>query len=233
MYSKKIWVFTVLTLIIFPASAFAGFVTESDAINVANSWLTMNESPMEESMGKIIREIQHYNGEKYGEPGYYVAFLEPNGWVVIPADDQFEPVLAFGKDFITPQAFEESILSSFFRIQSPVSSAPELSIAFSDTSKISKTRQQVNRRWQRLRINNSEQDKYAMSASSVITESLLNDLVVKPLLGERGSWLQWQPDVLAAYDQDGKPISPSIAPHYNFYNNKRRFIGQNTSTLGR
>jgi len=91
----------VVTVFILPVPAEAGLVTEIDAINVANSWLAMNETPMEEIMGKTIREIQHFQGGKYGVPGYYVVFLNPSGLVVVPADDAFEPILAFSSDKLT------------------------------------------------------------------------------------------------------------------------------------
>jgi hypothetical protein len=153
MYFKKILMLVVLlSLFIFPTSTYAGLITESDVADIANNWLAMNETPMEESMGNVIREIQHYQGGKYGIPGYFVVFLEPNGWIIIPADDQFEPVLAFGRNFLTAQAFEESMLSHFFHIQSPVSSDVYLtsmsSKAHSAVPHTSKSRQQVNRRWQ-------------------------------------------------------------------------------------
>ena len=62
MHYKKIWMLSILVLFftIFPVSAYARAITEIDAAEVANNWLAMNEAPMEESMGKVIREIQHY-----------------------------------------------------------------------------------------------------------------------------------------------------------------------------
>ena|GEM_PF-4518870 len=221
MFFKKYSILIIFTVFILPASVNAGFVTESDAISVAKNWLAMNEAPMEEPMGKTIREIQRYQGGKYGIPGYYVVFLDPNGWVIIAADDQFEPVLAFGRDYLTSKVFEESVLSHFFHIQSPVSEDSMFPVNYSETSQTPKPRNRTYRRWQQLRLwTEKAKLQNTMSTMNAITEDLLDDLVVKPLLGERGSWLQWQPDVLAAYDQNGKPIPENIAPYHNFYNFK-------------
>jgi len=56
---------------------------------------------MNSSIGQEIEEIRHYQGEPYGNPGYYVVLLNPGGWVVVPADDAFEPILAFSSDKLT------------------------------------------------------------------------------------------------------------------------------------
>ena len=179
MYFKKYFILIVLTLLIFPVSVNAGLVTESDAIEVAKNWLSMNEAPMEEPMGKTIREIQHYQGDKYGIPGYYVVYFDPNGWVIIPASDQYEPVLAFGRDYLTSKAFEKSALSHFFHIQSPVTLTPMSQGAYTATSKTPKSRQRTYKRWQQLRLwRDKTQSQNSMYAMNVDTEELLVDMVL-------------------------------------------------------
>ena len=36
--------------------------------------------------------------------------MEPSGWMIIPADDTFEPIFAFGNDPMTREAYEQSPL---------------------------------------------------------------------------------------------------------------------------
>ena len=75
---------------------------------------------MNSSIGQGIEEIRHYQGEPYGNPGYYVTFLNPGGWVVVPADDAFEQILAFGEDKLNLEVFELSNIPHLFRIGVPM-----------------------------------------------------------------------------------------------------------------
>jgi len=75
---------------------------------------------MNSSIGQGIEEIRHYQGEPYGNPGYYVAFLNPGGWVIVPADDGFEPILTFGSGKLTPELYEASSFRHLFRLGVPM-----------------------------------------------------------------------------------------------------------------
>jgi len=77
------------------------YIQEEQARRVVENWLAKNPRPMYSSIGQEIEEIRHHQGEPYGNPGYYVVFLNPGGWVVVPADDAFEPILAFSSDKLT------------------------------------------------------------------------------------------------------------------------------------
>lgn len=74
---------------------------------------------MGELLGTRIRELIRYSGKQHGNPGYYVAFLDPKGWLLIPGDDAFEPILAFGGDFLTPERYERNPLYFLLRVESP------------------------------------------------------------------------------------------------------------------
>jgi hypothetical protein len=100
--------------------ASALFVSENDALAVVKTWLEKNPSPMNSQMGNSIREIKHYQGTEYGNPGYYVIFLDPNGWVIVPADDSFEPILAFGDDKLTSEGYNASPLRYMLYIDTPL-----------------------------------------------------------------------------------------------------------------
>jgi hypothetical protein len=63
----------------------AMFVDMQEAQDIVESWLMRSKGPISDEMGEKIRDIVHYHGGIHGEPGYYIAFLEPNGWVTVPA----------------------------------------------------------------------------------------------------------------------------------------------------
>ena len=75
---------------------------------------------MNSPIGQGIEEIRHYQGEPYGNPGYYVAFLNPSGWVIVPADDAFEPILAFGSGKLTPELYEVLPIKYLFKVDIPM-----------------------------------------------------------------------------------------------------------------
>lgn len=81
------------------------------ARRVVENWLTFTPCPLDTPMGCRIDEIIHYKGGPYGDAGYYVAFLAPCGWVAVPADDTYEPIMAFGGDKITEKEWRDSLVS--------------------------------------------------------------------------------------------------------------------------
>jgi hypothetical protein len=102
--------FVLFLVFICSTEANASFVSEEDALNAVKTWLKKNPAPMETQIGNSVKEIRHYHGEESGEPGYYVVFLNPKGWVILPAEDTFEPILAFGGEKLTPERYENSPL---------------------------------------------------------------------------------------------------------------------------
>ena len=99
--------------------AWGAFVNIRQARNVATSWILKDSNPMKNGMGHKVREVLVYSGGIHGNPGYYVALMEPAGWMIIPADDAFEPILAFGNDLMTREAYEQSPLFRLVRVDAP------------------------------------------------------------------------------------------------------------------
>ena len=103
---KKYYRFMIAFLLScsFASGAGASLISEGQARLAAQNWLEKNAvAPMDTSLGQNIGQIKHYQGEKYGNPGYYAVFLEPKGWIIIPADDSYEAILAFGDAYLTPE----------------------------------------------------------------------------------------------------------------------------------
>jgi hypothetical protein len=64
------------------------------ARKLAKAWLVANPRPMDSQLGKEIESVETFS-DAGGEPVYYVVYLRPNGFVIVPADDEVEPVVCF------------------------------------------------------------------------------------------------------------------------------------------
>jgi hypothetical protein len=87
-----------------------------EAQDIVENWLMLSKGPISDEMGENILEIVHYHGGIHGEPGYYIAFLEPNGWVAVPADDSLKAIIAFGQGSFPREEYAHSPLATFLQI---------------------------------------------------------------------------------------------------------------------
>jgi hypothetical protein len=62
-----------------------------------NNWLRDEAGNFGEHIGQSVKEVWLYKDGQSGNIGYYMVILEPNGWVILPADDEFWPIQSFGQ----------------------------------------------------------------------------------------------------------------------------------------
>jgi hypothetical protein len=200
------------------SSAQAALVQEDQARTVVETWILSNRKPLNSSIGNIIQEIVRFYGGQYGTPGYYVAFLNPRGWIVVPADDTLEPVAAFGDGVITPEEWKKSPLAALMCVDTSLSTS-----SFSVFSGQSRKKRETPpaARWKLLlQTRTDRMVRTASEAPDVLsTDVLENDILVAPLLGEN----QWRQDDLTLF-RDGRYISmdetgtPLVEPpFFNYY----------------
>jgi hypothetical protein len=77
----------------FPASAPAAPTTADQARRVVQGWLARDGRPLGAIMGQQIKEVQSFQGQN--GIAYFVVYLEPQGFVIVPGDDLVEPIIAF------------------------------------------------------------------------------------------------------------------------------------------
>jgi hypothetical protein len=70
-------------------------VAPSSALKAVASWLAADPTPLAEGLGQDIMDIQTKN-DGQGTALYHVIHLKPSGFVIVAADDQIEPIIAFG-----------------------------------------------------------------------------------------------------------------------------------------
>lgn len=71
-------------------------VQQDYALQAARGWLKLNPAPMEQGISKNTGTIQAFT-EQDGRVLYYVLPLQPSGFVILSADDEIEPVIAFSE----------------------------------------------------------------------------------------------------------------------------------------
>ncbi len=90
----------ILTILIVLVPAWAKPVESKVALQVADAWLAANPAPMVSNpdgkawKAKSVRPFRGYSGDVLA----YIVDLKPRGFIVIPADDEIEPILTFGTE---------------------------------------------------------------------------------------------------------------------------------------
>lgn len=75
-------------------SARADWVTLEEAELAVVGWLHRNGMPLDAPLGDQLVEVVEYVNE-LNEPVCYVFYLDPNGYIIVSADDLVEPIIAF------------------------------------------------------------------------------------------------------------------------------------------
>jgi hypothetical protein len=75
---------------------FGAPVDSQKAASAVNGWLRFDHKPLGEPLGARVKNVETFR-DKVGAPLYHVVNLEPSGFVVLPAEDRVEPIVAFAE----------------------------------------------------------------------------------------------------------------------------------------
>ena len=75
-------------------SMLAAEVDSNGAASMVRNWLRLDPAPFGEPLGHEIRRVDSFKNEA-GQVIYYVVYLDPAGFVIVPAEDSVEPIIAF------------------------------------------------------------------------------------------------------------------------------------------
>ncbi len=78
----------------FGAPVLADPVAPAAAQEVVRGWLAHGARPLGAALGGDVERVVPYEGSA-GQAAWYVVYLRPAGFVIVPADDWLEPILAF------------------------------------------------------------------------------------------------------------------------------------------
>jgi len=71
--------------------------TADEAEMAVAGWLKVDPQPLETALGQEVVRVETFTDD-YGEPVYYIVYLEPSGFVIVAADDMVEPIIGFADD---------------------------------------------------------------------------------------------------------------------------------------
>lgn len=69
-------------------------VDSAKASAVVKGWLRLESSPLGSALGKQVTKVDTFK-DPAGNPLYHVVYLQPAGFVIVSAEDQAEPIIAF------------------------------------------------------------------------------------------------------------------------------------------
>lgn len=85
------------TLLLFPEKLSAKSVTAQHAQKAVKGFLSRCPNPLQTPLGLQLDTVDTFSDDD-GQALYYVVYLKPCGFVIVPADDLVEPIIAFASD---------------------------------------------------------------------------------------------------------------------------------------
>ena len=80
--------------ICFGMAASGAQVDSTAAASAVKGWLQLERSPLGAKLGSHVKNVETFK-DVSGAPLYHVVYLEPGGFVIVSAEDQTEPIIAF------------------------------------------------------------------------------------------------------------------------------------------
>jgi len=87
----------VLLLGVCGGNAPARSITAHQAEKAVSAWLRTGAPSLQRNLARQAKKVRAFADEA-GEPIYYVVCLKPSGFVIVSADDELEPIVAFADD---------------------------------------------------------------------------------------------------------------------------------------
>ncbi len=90
----RLAVYLLVIVLVSVTGAWARPTTPEEAGTVVANWLGLDARPLGAAMGREVKEVRTFPGPD-GSPAYFVVYLNPDGLVLVPADDLVEPIIGF------------------------------------------------------------------------------------------------------------------------------------------
>jgi len=89
--------FIAFSILFILTQAWANPTTPQQAEMAVRGWLQADNTPFGMELGKEVQQVVPYMGVDH-ETAYYIVYIKPSGFVIVPADDNIEPILGFVKE---------------------------------------------------------------------------------------------------------------------------------------
>lgn len=70
--------------------------TADEAAMAVTGWLKADPQPLAAPLGRRVMSVETFTDG--AGPAYYIVYLQPSGFVIVPADDLIEPIVGFADD---------------------------------------------------------------------------------------------------------------------------------------
>jgi hypothetical protein len=98
MFSRRVGVAVFLSVWLLCSGAlWAAPTTSQQAEKAVRGWLKGNPKPLDTALGEGVLRTETFS-DPNGEAAYHVVYLDPSGFVIVPADDLVEPIICFSSD---------------------------------------------------------------------------------------------------------------------------------------
>jgi hypothetical protein len=95
MRRESIVLTAVLVLVLFCCTTLTAKPTTAyQAEKAVKGWLRADAHPLDTALGQHVTNVETFTNDS-GEPIYYIVYLQPSGFVIVPADDLVEPIIGF------------------------------------------------------------------------------------------------------------------------------------------
>ena len=94
MRRRSIIAIIILFVLLLGGNLLAAPTTADDAEMLVKGWLKADPKPLDTNLGNQVKKVETFTNDS-GEPVYYIVYLEPNGFVIVSADDLVEPIIGF------------------------------------------------------------------------------------------------------------------------------------------
>ena len=208
----------VLAILVSNSAVLAKPVNAIQAEKVVKSWLKITPEPLGTTLGRQVGQVQTFS-DVSGQPIYYVAYLEPCGFIIISADDLIEPIIAFADDgFFEPSLDNPLGALVSYDLKARVTSARSLSASQLPTGSIKTSNTKAaalhnaaltaRAKWQQLSRPSEKFDGELIATG----QPSIADIRVEPLI--QSKWNQVTACGLSCYNYYTPPYDPNTPENY-------------------
>jgi len=101
-------VFILVVVLLLCGGLWARPTTADEAGMVVAGWLMVNARPLGMALGHSVIGVETFT-DVYGNPVYYIVYLERGDFVVVSADDLVEPIIAFADEGVFEPSSENPL----------------------------------------------------------------------------------------------------------------------------
>jgi len=204
----------------------AASTSVTDARLAVSGWLDSDADPLGTRLGRAVERVETFADEA-NQPLYYVAYLEPQGYVVVSADDRVEPIVAFSASGIydpsTTRPLGALVTNDLtHRVTQARLAHPKFTRDHRDAfAGAASSRTAAQRKWDTL-MGRADRKAPVGQIKAIDRTEDIEDLRIRPLLqldpNDKDTWLDWGQRGYAVYRRNEAENRWAYAERYACFN---------------